>query len=124
MLQNNTDVATFTLVNGITNNLSPPPYCNVRICVKQDQYIGCKKSLDCVLTIPSNQSRTARSYEEPSEELFQDCEQENSESGSTLCSSEMWDLFNTIGYAEGEASLRIRLEGDNQVSQLPTTLTV
>ena len=117
MLQSNTDVATFALVN-ITHNLSPPPYCNVRICVRQDQFIGCKKSLDCVLTIPSNDvQRAARSYEEPSEELLQNCEQENSESDSLVpsCSDKMWNIFYTTGYAEGAVSLQIKLQGNDKV---------
>lgn len=117
MLQINTDVAVFTLVN-ITNNLSPPPYCNIHICVRQDKFIGCKKSLDCVVTIPSNVvPRTARSYEEPSEELLANCEQENSEPDSPVpsCSDKMWDIFYDNRYAEGEVSLRITLQGNDKV---------
>ena len=117
MIQVNTDIATFTLVN-ITNNVSPPPYCNVHICVRKDPYIGCKRSLDCVVTIPSNvTTRAARSYEEPSEELLANCEQENlgPDSPVSSCSDKMWDIFYNNGYDEGEVSLRIILQGNDKV---------
>ena len=116
MIQVNTDIAMFTLVN--ITNISPPPYCNVRICVRQDKFIGCKKSLDCVVTIPSNVvPRAARSYEEPSEELLANCGRENSEPDSPVpsCSDKMWDIFYNNGYAEGEVSLRIKLQGNDKV---------
>ena len=70
------------------------------------------------MTIPSNDvPRAARSYEEPSEELLENCEQENSESDSPIppCSDEMSDVFYNNGYAEGEVSLRIKLQGNDKV---------
>ena len=117
MLQNNTNSATFQLFTS-HENIESSPYCNVHICVRQDQLIGCTKSLDCVITIPSNKtSRSLRSYEEPSEELFQDCEQENLNSNSTisLCSNEMWNIINANRYAIGEAHLQINLQGNDKV---------
>jgi len=116
ILQNNTDTAMFHLIKKMHN--LPPHYCNVHICVRQEYYIGCKKSLDCVLTIPiTSLSRDPRSYEEPSEELLQECEQENSEYDSIIhsCSDKMWDVFYATGYAEGEVSLRINLQGNDKV---------
>ena len=116
ILQNNAHTGIFYLIKSLHSQ--SPPYCNVRICVRQDQFIGCKKSLNCVVTIPSNEvPRAARSYEEPSEELLQNCEQENLDSDSlvTSCSDEMWDVFYTTGYAIGEVSLRINLQGDDKV---------
>ena len=61
--------------------------------------------------------RAAQSYEEPSEELLANCEQENSELDSPvpLCSDKMWDIFYTTGYATGEVSLRINLQGNDKV---------
>ena len=105
------------MINSLPRDLSPP-YCNVHICVRQEYFIGCKKSLDCVLTIPSTSlSRHSRSYEEPSEELLQECAQQNLESDSIVhsCSDKMWDVFYTTGYAEGEVSLRINLQGNDKV---------
>ena len=114
MLQNNTNSAAFQLFESSQSS----PYCNVYICVRQDQLIGCEKSFDCVLMIPNNEtSRSSRSYEEPSGELFQDCVQENLESNSTIpsCSNEMWDIVNVNRYAIGEAHLQIHLQGNDKV---------
>ena len=94
------------------------PYCNIRICVRQDQFIGCKKSLNCVMTIPSNvAAQAARSYEEPSEELLANCERENlgPDSPVSSCSDKMWDIFYNNGYSIGEVSLRINLQGNDKV---------
>lgn len=130
MLQSNTDVATFTLVGSLPHDQSPPPFCNVHICVRQDPYIGCKRSLDCELTIPNNMtihnnmtissnnvSRATRSYEEPSDELLQNCEQQNEKPDSVIspCSDKMWGIFYNNEYAEGEVSLQINLQGNDQV---------
>ena len=104
------------------------PHCEVHICVKQDHYVGCKKSFDCVLMIPGKNMpsratrsllpRSAQSYEEPSEELLAYCRQENLESDSVdaTCSAETWDIFYTTGYAIGEVTLRINLQGNDRVS--------
>lgn len=127
MLQSNTDVATFTLVNSMHHDLSPLPYCNVHVCVRQDEFIGCKKSLDCALIIPSiDVPRFSRSYEEPSEELLQNCEQENLESDSVIpsCSDKMWGVFYTTGYDEGEVSLQINLQGNDKVSYFQSCITL
>ena len=115
--QSNTDVATFTLVDNSTNP-SQPANCVVHVCVRQYQFIGCKKSLNCILTIPSNNvSRVYRSYEEASEELLRNCGQENIDSDLAipLCSVTMWDVFYTTGYAEGAVSLRVKLQGNDKV---------
>lgn len=65
-------------------------------------------------------SRVARSNEEPSEESLQDCEQDNLESHSMIpsCSEKTWDIFYTTGYAEGEVSLQINLQGNDEVALL------
>lgn len=123
ILQSNTHTGTFYLIESLHSQ--SPPSCNVHFCVRQYQYIGCKKSFDCVLTIPSNGmlSRAARSllpratqsYEEPSKQLLEICEQE-SDSVVLLCADRMWDIFYTTGYAIGEVSLRINLQGNDKVS--------
>ena len=118
--QSNTDLATFILVNSSSYGPSPPPYCNIHVCVRQDQFIGCKKSLNCILTIPSNNvSRVARSYTEPSEELLKQCEKQNSVPDPSVpsCSDKMWDIFYTSGYPEGAVSLQISLQGNDEVFQ-------
>ena len=107
------------MVENLTrDNPSHLPSCSVHVCVRQYQFIGCKKSLSCILTIPSNNvSRVYRSYEEPSKELLQDCGQENMDSDLPipLCSVTMWDVFYNTGYAEGAVSLRINLQGNDKV---------
>lgn len=130
MLQINSHTTTFHLIRSLHDQLLPS--CNVHICVRQDQFFGCKKSFDCTLTIPSENTppRTTRNlppqaYEEPSEDLLKSCEQENLESDSVAlpCSDKTWDVFYSIGYAIGEVSLQINLQGNDKVSSLSSCIT-
>ena len=110
------------MVDNVTrDDLSQSPYCSVYVCVRQEPFIGCKRSLNCVVKIPSNNaSRVYRSYEELPEELLQNCEQEQMDFDFAvpLCSDNTWDVFYTNRYAEGAVSLRINLQGNDKVCSI------
>ena len=97
----------------------------MQICVTLKKFIGCKKSLHCVLKVPYYERiprsvETPPSLEKPLEDLLQNCgHQQNVESNAIvgLCSEKMWDMLYTIGYSEGEATLKITLQGNIMVRE-------
>ena len=133
VLQYDTDNGTFYLAESLYDQSTP--HCNVHICVRQDHFIGCRKSFNCALMIPSMnmQSRVTRSmlpratqsYEEPSEQLLAYCRQENliTDYVDTTCSDKTWGIFYTTGYAIGEVTLQINLQGNDKVSYILSCIT-